>query len=69
MGEKDLSAAWAGGQNGREVMDRFFPLADQLLSPNGIFYLVIIKENNQGILPYMYMIVYYLFKNHAICYC
>jgi len=47
MGKKDLSAAWAGGRNGREVMDRFFPLVDQLLSPNGIFYLVIIKENSQ----------------------
>ncbi|XP_059866413.1 methyltransferase N6AMT1 isoform X1 [Delphinus delphis] len=41
-----IEAAWAGGRNGREVMDRLFPLAPELLSPRGLFYLVTIKENN-----------------------
>nr|XP_020645284.1 hemK methyltransferase family member 2 [Pogona vitticeps] len=41
-----IQAAWAGGKNGREVMDRLFPLVPDLLSPKGYFYLVTIKENN-----------------------
>ncbi|KAM7180255.1 methyltransferase N6AMT1 [Macrochelys suwanniensis] len=41
-----IEAAWAGGKNGREVMDRFFPLVPDLLSTGGLFYLVTIKENN-----------------------
>ncbi|XP_031220179.1 methyltransferase N6AMT1 isoform X2 [Mastomys coucha] len=46
VGSHGIAAAWAGGRNGREVMDRFFPLASELLSPRGLFYLVTIKENN-----------------------
>ncbi|XP_022371906.1 hemK methyltransferase family member 2 isoform X1 [Enhydra lutris kenyoni] len=46
VGSHGVEAAWAGGRNGREVMDRFFPLAADLLSPRGFFYLVTIKENN-----------------------
>ncbi|XP_027622046.1 methyltransferase N6AMT1 isoform X3 [Tupaia chinensis] len=46
VGSRGIEAAWAGGRNGREVMDRFFPLASDLLSPRGLFYLVTIKENN-----------------------
>uniref|UniRef100_A0A8C8WPJ7 Methyltransferase HEMK2 n=1 Tax=Panthera leo TaxID=9689 RepID=A0A8C8WPJ7_PANLE len=46
VGSHGVEAAWAGGRNGREVMDRFFPLAADLLSPRGLFYLVTIKENN-----------------------
>ncbi|XP_039224825.1 methyltransferase N6AMT1 isoform X1 [Crotalus tigris] len=41
-----IEAAWAGGKNGREVMDRLFPLVSDLLSTRGMFYLVTIKENN-----------------------
>ncbi|XP_032063724.1 methyltransferase N6AMT1 [Aythya fuligula] len=41
-----IEASWAGGKRGREVMDRVFPLAADLLSPGGLFYLVTIKENN-----------------------
>uniref|UniRef100_A0A8C8SSP5 Methyltransferase HEMK2 n=1 Tax=Pelusios castaneus TaxID=367368 RepID=A0A8C8SSP5_9SAUR len=41
-----IEAAWAGGKNGREVMDRLFPLVPDLLSKGGLFYLVTIKENN-----------------------
>ncbi|XP_011822604.1 PREDICTED: hemK methyltransferase family member 2 isoform X1 [Mandrillus leucophaeus] len=46
VGSHGIEAAWAGGRNGREVMDRFFPLVPDLLSPRGLFYLVTIKENN-----------------------
>uniref|UniRef100_A0A8C3T285 Methyltransferase HEMK2 n=1 Tax=Chelydra serpentina TaxID=8475 RepID=A0A8C3T285_CHESE len=45
---RGIEAAWAGGKNGREVMDRFFPLVPDLLSTGGLFYLVTIKENNPG---------------------
>ncbi|XP_034951187.1 methyltransferase N6AMT1 [Chelonus insularis] len=41
-----ITKSWAGGKNGREVMDRVIPLIPELLSKNGIFYLVAIKENN-----------------------
>lgn len=40
-----ISKAWAGGCEGREVMDRLFPLIPDLLSNNGLFYLLLIKEN------------------------
>ncbi|XP_036885560.1 methyltransferase N6AMT1 isoform X1 [Sturnira hondurensis] len=46
VGSHGIEAAWAGGRNGREVMDRFFPVVPDLLSPRGLFYLVTIKENN-----------------------
>ncbi|ELK32886.1 HemK methyltransferase family member 2 [Myotis davidii] len=46
VGSHGTEAAWAGGRNGREDMDRFFPLVPDLLSPRGLFYLVTIKENN-----------------------
>ncbi|XP_060090356.1 methyltransferase N6AMT1 isoform X2 [Heteronotia binoei] len=41
-----IEAAWAGGKNGREVMDRLFPVVSDLLSTRGLFYLVTVKENN-----------------------
>lgn len=41
-----LRHAWAGGPRGRLVMDQLFPLIPQLLTPNGVFYLLVIKENN-----------------------
>ncbi|KAG9294381.1 hypothetical protein G9A89_001886 [Geosiphon pyriformis] len=48
---KDLSSrsiidrAWAGGVDGREIINQIIPLVDDLLSPNGIFYLLVISEN------------------------
>ena len=47
VGSSGIEASWAGGDRGREVLDRFFPAIPHLLSNNGVFYLVIIKENNQ----------------------
>lgn len=40
-----IARSWAGGEKGREVMDRIFPLIPQLLSAEGVFYLVVIQEN------------------------
>ncbi|XP_046350926.2 methyltransferase N6AMT1-like [Haliotis rufescens] len=47
VGSKGIEASWAGGIRGREVVDRLFPLIPSILSPEGVFYLVIIKENDQ----------------------
>ncbi|NXA35765.1 HEMK2 methyltransferase, partial [Eudromia elegans] len=46
VGSHGIEASWAGGKNGREVMDKVFPLVADLLSTEGLFYLVTIKENN-----------------------
>ena len=48
VGSHGIEASWAGGERGREVMDRIFPVVPTLLSDRGVFYLVIIKENNVG---------------------
>ncbi|KAK0180731.1 hypothetical protein PV327_003085 [Microctonus hyperodae] len=44
--DKLITKTWAGGKKGREVMDRLFSYIPLLLSDNGIFYLVAIKEND-----------------------
>uniref|UniRef100_A0A6B0V1Y9 Methyltransferase HEMK2 n=1 Tax=Ixodes ricinus TaxID=34613 RepID=A0A6B0V1Y9_IXORI len=41
-----LTRSWAGGKDGREVIDRFNPLVPKLLSPRGLYFLLVIKENN-----------------------
>ncbi|XP_060579615.1 methyltransferase N6AMT1-like [Ruditapes philippinarum] len=46
VGSSGIEASWAGGANGREVINRFLPLVPELLSNTGIFYMVVIKENN-----------------------
>lgn len=45
LDDKLISKAWAGGNKGRQVMDRLFPLIPALLSGTGLFYLLVIKEN------------------------
>lgn len=37
---------WAGGKNGRQVMEQVFTKIPEILSERGFFYLVIIKEND-----------------------
>ena len=32
VGKNGLSSAWAGGKDGREVMDQLFPLISHILS-------------------------------------
>ncbi|XP_051870277.1 methyltransferase N6AMT1 [Pristis pectinata] len=46
VGTHGIEASWAGGERGREVMDRFFPQVSSLLSSQGIFYLVTVQEND-----------------------
>jgi release factor glutamine methyltransferase len=40
-----ISVSWAGGHRGREVLDQLLPQIGTLLSKNGLFYLVVVKEN------------------------
>ncbi|KAG7503780.1 hemK methyltransferase family member 2 [Solea senegalensis] len=46
VGSRGIEAAWAGGKRGREVTDRFLPLVSQLLSADGLFYLIAVAEND-----------------------
>lgn len=41
-----ISLSWAGGPRGRSVMDRLFPVIPQIMSHTGVFYLLVVKENN-----------------------
>lgn len=45
VGSHGIEASWAGGKDGREVMDRLLPLVPTLLSNFGCFYLVTVAEN------------------------
>lgn len=45
VGSDGIEAAWAGGQDGREVIDRVLPRVDEWLSPTGVFYMVVVEEN------------------------
>ena len=45
LGSEGIEAAWAGGIDGRVVIDRFLPIVSRLLSSRGIFYLVVVEEN------------------------
>nr|XP_046237876.1 methyltransferase N6AMT1 isoform X2 [Scatophagus argus] len=46
VGSTGIEAAWAGGRRGREVTDRLLPVVAQLLSSEGLFYLITIAEND-----------------------
>lgn len=48
VGSKGIEAAWAGGERGRQVIDRFLTKVSDLLSEEGLFYMVVIKENIPG---------------------
>uniref|UniRef100_A0A336LKF6 Methyltransferase HEMK2 n=1 Tax=Culicoides sonorensis TaxID=179676 RepID=A0A336LKF6_CULSO len=41
----NLIRTWAGGVNGREVIDHVVEEIDRVLAPNGTFYLLLLKEN------------------------
>lgn len=45
VGSHGISAAWAGGTDGRLVIDRFLTLLPNLLSATGICYLLLVQEN------------------------
>ncbi|CAI5522852.1 unnamed protein product [Closterium sp. Naga37s-1] len=41
-----ITQAWAGGDRGREVIDRALEVSAELLSPTGVFYLLVVAEND-----------------------
>ncbi|KAJ7102308.1 S-adenosyl-L-methionine-dependent methyltransferase [Mycena belliarum] len=43
---RDIGGSWAGGHDGMQITDRFFPQVDSLLAPHGRFYLVAVAQNN-----------------------
>uniref|UniRef100_A0A182SRM6 Methyltransferase HEMK2 n=1 Tax=Anopheles maculatus TaxID=74869 RepID=A0A182SRM6_9DIPT len=43
--DQNLVHAWAGGVDGRIVTDRVLDDLDRILSPAGVFYLLLLKEN------------------------
>lgn len=46
VGSSGIEASWAGGTNGRVVLDRALPQIAQLLSfPNGVAYVVVVDDN------------------------
>ena len=45
VGRKDISAAWAGGLFGREVIDRFMLVAESMLSTTGRLYVIALEAN------------------------
>ena len=45
VGQPGITASWAGGEDGRVVIDEFLPLLDGLLSPSGRCYLILVEEN------------------------
>ncbi|ETW04417.1 hypothetical protein, variant 1 [Aphanomyces invadans] len=45
VGSIGIEAAWAGGKHGREVIDRVLPLVHDVLTPRGVFYMVVVAEN------------------------
>ena len=45
VGGNDIAASWAGGDDGRVVIDRFLPNIPILLSKLGVCYMVLVQEN------------------------
>lgn len=46
VGCEGIASAWAGGENGRSVIDKILPVADNLLSERGWLYMVTLTANN-----------------------
>lgn len=46
VGREGITSAWAGGEDGRSVIDRILPVADNLLSRKGWLYLVTLESNH-----------------------
>jgi release factor glutamine methyltransferase len=45
LGHSGIEASYAGGVDGRVVIDEFLDQVERMLSPRGILYLVLINEN------------------------
>ncbi|CAK9183355.1 unnamed protein product [Ilex paraguariensis] len=48
VGRGGIATAWAGGENGRSVIDKILPIADILLSDKGWLYMVTLTANNSS---------------------
>lgn len=46
VGVGGIAASWAGGENGRSVINKILPVADDLLSEKGWLYMVTLTANN-----------------------
>ncbi|XP_030521652.1 methyltransferase N6AMT1 [Rhodamnia argentea] len=46
VGRDGITSAWAGGVDGRTVIDRILPVVDKLLSGRGWLYMVTLTTNN-----------------------
>ncbi|KAM4077043.1 hypothetical protein ACJW30_12G109900 [Castanea mollissima] len=46
VGREGIASSWAGGENGRSIIDRILPIADNLLSDMGWLYMVTLTCNN-----------------------
>ncbi|XP_050222996.1 uncharacterized protein LOC126673074 [Mercurialis annua] len=46
VGRDGIASAWAGGENGRRVIDRILPVVDTLLSEKGWLYMVTLIAND-----------------------
>ncbi|KAK4373785.1 hypothetical protein RND71_004462 [Anisodus tanguticus] len=46
VGCEGIMSAWAGGENGRSVIDKILPAANNLLSDRGWLYMVTLTANN-----------------------
>ncbi|KAK7390130.1 hypothetical protein VNO78_25429 [Psophocarpus tetragonolobus] len=46
VGVEGITSSWAGGENGRSVIDKILPVADRLLSEKGLLYMVTLTANN-----------------------
>ncbi|XP_057970702.1 uncharacterized protein LOC131159657 [Malania oleifera] len=46
VGRHGIASAWAGGENGRSVIDKILPVADNLLSDRGWLYMVTLSAND-----------------------
>jgi len=47
---RDISAAWAGGMDGREVLDRLLPDLSLLVRPHGLVYIVVLQANRPDVI-------------------
>ncbi|KDQ14749.1 hypothetical protein BOTBODRAFT_32503 [Botryobasidium botryosum FD-172 SS1] len=43
---RDIQGSWAGGNDGMQVTNELLESVESLLSPQGLFYLVAVKQNN-----------------------
>ncbi|CAL5228506.1 g11655 [Coccomyxa viridis] len=46
LSRTDIARAWAGGNRGRVIIDRFLPQVKDILSPEGFLYMVTVMDNN-----------------------